>query len=132
MLVRSRMAINILLVDDDALQATNRKCILERVGHLVQVCPGGQEALDFLSSRQSDSVRLVITDHQMPGMNGPEFVRSLRSEGCLLPVVVLSGYADVEDEYEGLNVICRVKPFPPDQLISLVQYLLDATARKTA
>ncbi len=126
------MAINILLVDDDALQAITRQCILERVGHCVQVSPAGAQALDFLRTRDSHSVRLIITDHQMPGMNGPEFVRNLRKEGCLLPVVVLSGYADVEDEYEGLNVICRVKPFAPDQLISLVQYLLDASARMTA
>lgn len=123
---------NILLVDDDALQSTTRKCILERVGHFVQLCPTGREALDFLRARESRSVRLIITDHHMPGMDGPELVRNLRKEGCLLPVVVLSGYADVEDEYEGLNVICRVKPFPPDQLIALVQYLLDATARLTA
>lgn len=126
------MAINILLVDDDALQAVTRKCILERVGHFVHVCAAGAQALDFLRARDSHSVRLVVTDHQMPGMNGPEFVRNLRKEGCRLPVVVLSGYADVEDEYDGLNVICRVKPLPPDQLISLVQYLLDTSARMTA
>jgi CheY-like chemotaxis protein len=126
------MAINILLVDDDSIQGGTRKSILERVGHSVTVSQSGQDALDFLQLKESYSVRLILTDHQMPAMSGPEFVRNLRKAGCLLPVVVLSGYADIEDEYDGLSVTCRVKPFPPDQLISLVQYLLDASERRTA
>jgi len=44
-------------------------------------------------------------------------------------VVVLSGLAEAEDDYDDLDVIFRVKPFPPDELLALVRSLLDAANR---
>ncbi len=85
-----------------------------------------------MQSAEGFSVRMVVTDHLMPGMNGPEFVRALRKAGFTFPVLVLSGYPDVEDEYTSLDVAFRVKPFPPDQLIAFVQYLLGSLERRTA
>ena len=126
------MAVDILLVDDDAVQGATRKAILDRAGLLAAVVSHGREALNFLQSAEGFSVRMVVTDHLMPGMNGPEFVRALRKAGFTFPVMVLSGYPDVEDEYTSLDVAFRVKPFPPDQLIAFVQYLLGSLERRTA
>jgi CheY-like chemotaxis protein len=126
------MAVDILLVDDDAVQGATRKAILERAGYLVEVAADGPQALSFLQSPEGYSIRMVVTDHLMPGMNGPELVGVLRSSAFQLPVLVLSGYAGGEEEYEGLNVAFRVKPFPPDQLIALVKYLLASAERRTA
>jgi DNA-binding response OmpR family regulator len=77
-------------------------------------------------------VGLVVTDHLMPGMNGPEFVSRLRTRFPDLPVVVLSGLAEAEDEYDDLDVIFRVKPFPPDELLALVRSLLRQPIARTA
>jgi len=126
------MAVDILVVDDDAVQATTRKAILNRAGFVVAVVSRGQEALNFLESAEGFTVRMVVTDHLMPGMNGPDFVKALRKAGYTLPVLVLSGYPDVEDEYSSLDVAFRVKPFPPDQLIAFAQYLLSALERRSA
>ncbi|AXC11667.1 C4-dicarboxylate transport transcriptional regulatory protein [Acidisarcina polymorpha] len=123
---------NILLVDDDAIQASTRQAILERAGLSVDVATNGRDALSFVQSPDGYSVSLVITDHLMPVMNGPEFVRSLRESGYKFPVVVLSGYADAEESYDSLEVVFRVKPFPPDQLIALAQYLVGNSERRTA
>jgi DNA-binding response OmpR family regulator len=41
-----------------------------------------------------------------------------------LPVLVLSGLAEAEDEYQDLDVMFRLKPFPPDDLLALVRSLL--------
>ena len=79
-----------------------------------------------------NSLGLVITDHCMPGMNGPEFVRRLRERLPFVPVVVLSGLPDVEDEYQETNIIFRMKPVAPDQLIALAESLLDPPLTKTA
>jgi DNA-binding response OmpR family regulator len=68
----------------------------------------------------------------MPGMNGPEFVAELRAKFPDLPVVVLSGMAEAEDEYGDLDVIFRVKPFPPDELLALVRSLLAQPIGRTA
>ncbi len=123
----------ILLVDDNAIQATTRRSILQRTGRAVAVADGAAQALALLEDAAFlRSIGLVITDHMMPGMDGPEFVARLRERMPLVPVIVLSGFVDIEPEYEGLNVIFRAKPVPPDQLISLSESLLPAALTKTA
>jgi DNA-binding NtrC family response regulator len=129
---KARMAVDILLLDDDAVQGATRKAILERAGHRPVVVSRGSDALKFLQSPEGFSVRMVVTDHLMPGMNGPEFVRAMRKAGYVFPVLVLSGYPDVEDEYKTLDVAFRVKPFPPSELIAFVQFLIDSYHRRTA
>jgi DNA-binding response OmpR family regulator len=126
------MAVDILLVDDDAVQGATRKAILDRAGLFATIVSHGRDALTFLQSAEGMTVRMVVTDHLMPGMNGPEFVRALRKAGYTFPVLVLSGYPDVEDEYASLDAAFRVKPFPPDQLIAFVHYLLSSFERRTA
>jgi DNA-binding response OmpR family regulator len=74
----------------------------------------------------------MITDHLMPNMNGPEMVRRLREQGLDLPVIVLSGLPDAETQYEGLNVMFRLKPFPPDSLIELVHEIFQDPLTRTA
>ncbi len=126
------MAANILLVDDDALQAGTRKAILEGAGHGVKVALDGLQALSFLNSDAGASISIIITDHIMPGMNGPEFVKTVRDASYLLPILVLSGDPEAEDQYQTFDVAFRVKPFPPTQLLALVQYLLTNSHRRTA
>lgn len=120
-----RMNADILLVDDNAVQASTRKAILGRSCKNIQVANSAREALSILTQpEQSTAIRLVITDHCMPGMNGPEFVALLRERIPHVPVIVLSGLLDAEPCYAGLNVIFRMKPFNPEELIKLVTSLL--------
>lgn len=120
------MTASILLVDDNPVQAATRRAILERCGQEVAIAQQGQEALELLANPEtSKRIGLVITDHLMPVMNGPEFVAELRHRGFKLPVIVLSGLPDADSDYEGLDVVFRLKPFLPDSLIQLVQELLD-------
>ncbi len=110
----------VLLVDDNAVQLRVRETILRAAGFPVSVATSAESALAFLRS-PGNRVGLVITDHIMPGMNGVEFVRQLRSFDREIPVVVLSGLLEVGDEYEGLEISFRQKPFPPPELIELVR-----------
>lgn len=127
------MTPDILLVDDNGIQAATRKAILSRMGQVVAVASQGSQALEMLCSSDSPHpVGMVITDHLMPGMNGPEFVSALRERFADLPVLVLSGMADAESEYESLDVTFRVKPLPPDELIRLVQLLLHQPIARSA
>ena len=127
------MIADILLVDDNCIQATTRKAILSRSGRNVAVACDGAQALAMLEQAGTlQPVGLVITDHLMPGMNGPEFIAQLRERLPDLPVVVLSGLADAEDEYRNLDVVFRVKPCPPDELLSIVRSLLDQPIGRTA
>ncbi len=123
----------ILLVDDNEIQAATREAILERAGHLVVVSSDGAQALSLLTDTNVlGRVGLVITDHVMPGMNGPALVGHIRTFCNFLPVLVLSGLPEAEEEYQGLEIVFRCKPFPPSELITLVNELLDQPIARTA
>jgi CheY-like chemotaxis protein len=121
----------ILLVDDNHIQSATRRAILEVSGREVCIALEGKRALELLNEPEN-SIGLIVTDHLMPVMSGPEFVAEVRRRGFTLPVIVLSGLPDAEAAYEGLNVVFRLKPFNPDSLIQLVQDLLGGCMRRSA
>lgn len=115
----------ILLIDDNAIQAATRQAILKRAGHFVIPVLHPQRALEQVRANDfAEPIHLVITDHIMPGMNGSEFVRQLRELQPEVPVLVISGLAEAEDEYGGLNVTFRMKPLLPAHLLELVDTLV--------
>ena len=125
------MTSRILLVDDNHIQSATRRSILEVSGRQVCVALQGGQALELLNNPEN-SIGLIVTDHLMPVMSGPEFVAEVRRRGFTLPVIVLSGLPDAESAYEGLNVVFRLKPCDPDSLIRLVQELLGDCMRRSA
>ncbi|HZY62760.1 MAG TPA: response regulator [Edaphobacter sp.] len=121
------MSGTILLIDDNAIQAATRQAILRRAGHSVVTASDPAQVLQQVQNDAfSDNLALIITDHIMPAMNGSEFVRRLRERHLELPVMVISGLDDAEAEYEGLNVLFRLKPLHPDNLLASVEKLLGA------
>lgn len=114
----------ILLVDDNAVQAAVRQTILRRSGYFVITALNAVRALEQL--RHGDfltEVRLVVTDHIMPGMSGTHFVQEIRKVLPKIPVLVISGMP-AEEEYEGLDVLFRMKPLQPECLLSCVRELM--------
>ena len=78
----------ILLVDDNALGLSARKCVLEELGHHITVALSGSEALDEYSSGRFD---LVVTDYKMPKMDGLELIARL-TEADLRATFLIQGY----------------------------------------
>ena len=66
---------NILLVDDNKLGLSARKCVLEELGHTIWTASNGVDALEQFASRKFD---LVVTDYKMPRMDGLELIAELR------------------------------------------------------
>ena len=117
----------VLLIDDNAVQAATRQAILRRAGYFVIAALNPKRALDqFQNERFPEKIRLVITDHLMPEMSGSEFVRELRATHPTLPVLVISGLEEAEEEYVGMNVLFRLKPLLPDKLLTCVSSLVQA------
>ncbi len=113
------MTATILLIDDNAVQAATRQAILKRAGYSAIAVLNPQRALDQIQRAEFPAeIDLVITDHIMPGMNGAQFIRELRKTQPDIPVMVISGLEEAEDEYEGLNVQFLLKPLSPDLLLS--------------
>ena len=115
----------ILLLDDNPAQLLIREMVLRKGGIESHVATSSQSALAFLRSDPGrEKIGVVVTDHIMPGMDGAEFVRQLRSFNTEIPVIVISGLAEAEQEYVDLCVIFRTKPCEPEDLISLVRSTL--------
>jgi CheY-like chemotaxis protein len=127
-----RMTANLLLIDDNAVQAATRQTILKRAGYFVIAALNPSRALEqFQRAEFPDEIHLVITDHLMPGMSGSEFVRILRKTHPRLPVLVISGLEEAEDEYKGLDVTFRMKPLLPDRLLETVERMIEEGGRKS-
>ncbi|HEY2038992.1 MAG TPA: response regulator [Edaphobacter sp.] len=117
----------ILLVDDNAIQATVRQAILKRNGYSVTTVLNPARALEQLRSGDFLSeIHLIITDHIMPGMSGSSFVREIRALQPQMPVLVISGLEEAAQEYAGLQIQFRVKPLPPEDLLECVQEMAGA------
>ncbi len=117
----------LLLIDDNAIQAATRQTILKRAGYFVIAVLRPERALEQLRNNDyPETIELVITDHIMPGINGAEFVTRLREFAPEMPVLVISGMAEAEDEYSALGVEFRMKPLLPQTLIATVQSLIEA------
>ena len=115
----------ILLIDDNAVQAATRQTILKRAGYFVIAALNPVRALEqFQANDFPAEIKLVITDHLMPGMTGAEFVRELRLLRPTMPVLVISGLEEAEEQYEGMNVLFRMKPLLPDHLLASVHRLI--------
>jgi DNA-binding response OmpR family regulator len=120
------MTANLLLIDDNAVQAATRQTILRRAGYFVIAALNPARALEqFQSGEYPEDIGLVITDHLMPGMSGSDFVRALRKTHSQMPVLVISGLEEAEQEYAGLDVTFRMKPLLPDQLLQTVRTLIE-------
>ena len=81
----------ILIVDDHKLGLAARRAVLEEIGHSVETCMSGQEALDLCAQKSFD---IVITDFRMPKMNGVELIKELRKSHQALSIIMISGYSD--------------------------------------
>ena len=112
----------VLLVDDEALlRSLLARCLLS-AGFMVAEASNGRVALE-MAERLKETLRLVVTDIQMPVMSGPEFVREFRPRHPDVPVLYMTGQgASISDGDHGERLL--QKPFTGDAFLSLVQRLL--------
>jgi DNA-binding response OmpR family regulator len=119
----------VLLIDDNPLQLRVREAVLRNGGFHVTVATTAVSALALLHALD-ERVGVVVTDHLMPEASGSDLVRAIRAENNWLPIIVLSGLPEAIVEYEGLDVVFRVKPLPPAELIELVRTSLDQSTER--
>ena len=111
----------ILLVDDDHSVREVTAQMLENLGFTVIAADSGDDALQLLT--QGAEVDLLLADFAMPGMNGGELARAVRVRHPELPVVFVTGYAELcELGLEGYSII--QKPFREEQLANKLHLAL--------
>ena len=107
----------ILVVDDEAAVRQVTVGLLRDQGHHVTEASSGADALAQLSGGLKPD--FAIVDFAMPGMNGAELIQRIRPLDLALPVLLLTGYADLERVPEGVPMVA--KPFTADQLAAAVR-----------
>jgi DNA-binding response OmpR family regulator len=131
----SHSAARILVVDDEAAIVQVVAIKLRNANLEVETAGDGAEALAMLRARPFD---LVVTDLQMPELNGIELARAMSADAALrgIPVLMLTarGHLLREGEADDANIALVVhKPFSPRALLASVESLLAArSARKAA
>jgi PAS domain S-box-containing protein len=112
----------VLLVDDEDVVRASTADMLEEFGYEVQEATSGEAALALVADGLMPN--LLVTDHLMPGISGVELAAALRLRLPDLPVLVVSGYADVE----GLSAqfMRLTKPFRSAELASSLSTLMAA------
>ena len=103
----------IVVVDDDKLVLVNTAAMLEDFGHTVIEASSGARALEII--RANPRVDLVITDQAMPQMSGLQLIAAIRVEWPNIPVLLVSGYAEISPQ-AGIEVAKLAKPFSLDDL----------------
>lgn len=111
----------ILVVEDDSIVRMLIVDVLEELEYKVLEAEGCKEALALLKDTDR-SIDLMMTDVNMPIMDGRELAKEARSVRPGLPILFASGYAESIDVPEGMNVIG--KPFSIDQLRDKVKRIL--------
>ena len=116
----------ILAVDDSPSMREMVRMALSGAGFDITAAVDGQEALDIARQRAFD---LVLSDVNMPRMDGISLIRALRAEAAyrLTPILMLTTESSPERKREGKEAGATgwiVKPFDPTQLIATLQRVL--------
>ena len=122
----------ILVVDDERAVRDSLRRALELEGYEIELAADGNEALSMLES--SDEPDAIILDVLMPGVDGLEVCRRLRSAGRTLPVLMLTARTEVEDRVAGLDAGADdyvTKPFALEELLARMRALLRRTTEET-
>ena len=115
----------ILVLDDDRDSCQVIGEALQGAGHRVALAANGLDGLQIAAHGRPD---LVLSDLQMPGISGIEFIRRLHTFAPSIPVVLMTGMADTKDLLTATAqygaVACLKKPMNLDDLLWTIESAL--------
>lgn len=125
------MAKTALIVDDSTSMRQMVGMTLRTAGFNVVEGGNGQEALDKLAAQMGSKVDLIITDLNMPVMDGLTFIKSVRGQAPsrFTPILMLTTESTDSRKAEGKAAGATgwiVKPFNPEQLLKVIEKVLPA------
>ena len=113
------------IVDDDASFRTAIERRLKKAGYDVTTYPSAQDLLDRLPNESEAGC--ILLDVRIPGLSGPELQGRLSEIGSTLPIVFLTGYADVQTTVRAIKAGAEdvlTKPVSSEELLSAVERAL--------
>ena len=124
--------LHFLVVDDNPTITHLIELQLCKVGYCCTTAANGEEALLKIDLNAFD---LVISDISMPGMNGLELLKAIKLKKPLLPVLIITGHATIENAVEALRlgaINFITKPIRFDKVFETINKILDLNKRKKA
>jgi two-component system phosphate regulon response regulator PhoB len=120
------MAATILVVEDEPAIQELVACNLELAGHQTLRAESAEQAMQMVREQLPD---LIVLDWMLPGINGVEFARRLRSDKRtqMVPLIMLTARAEEQDKLAGLETGADdyiTKPFSPRELNARVKAVL--------
>ncbi|MCX6320325.1 MAG: sigma-54 dependent transcriptional regulator [Bacteroidia bacterium] len=122
----------ILIIDDNKLILKTLKATLSKAGYAIIEAEDGEAGLHLARSEHPD---LVITDYQMPGIDGLEVLSEIHKLKINLPVILLTGFGDIVLTIKSIQLGAfdyLEKPFSPVQLLSTIQLALNSVKRSNS
>ena len=113
------------IVDDDASFRTAIERRLKQAGYEVATYPSAQHLLDRLPSE--NELSCILLDMRIPGLSGPELQARLSELGSTLPIVFLTGYAEVQTTVRAIKAGAEdvlTKPVSSEELLGAVERAL--------
>ena len=114
----------ILLIEDERLLADSLKTLLTAKGFQVETVYDGETGAEYAQLGVYD---LLILDVMIPGLNGLQVARQVRSKRCNVPILMLTAKSDITDRIDGLNAgadYYLTKPFDTRELLACINALL--------
>ena len=122
----------LLLVEDDEVFLRPLHRTLELKGYEVVPVQSAEESLESL---KTEDVDLVLTDRRLPGMDGVELVRRIKTDHPDLAVVVMTAYGTIESAVEAMRLGAEdylVKPFEAAELLLVIRRAIEFQELKSA
>jgi len=119
---------SILIAEDEEALRLLYSEHLESSGYIVTACDNGNEALALLKANP-ENYDLLLTDHSMPIMTGTELIKSVLKVKVDIPIILVTGYADMEsiDKVVSKNSYkCLVKPIKRSVLLETVYRCIES------
>ncbi|MGB0371305.1 MAG: response regulator [Opitutales bacterium] len=91
----------VLVVDDEAMYAEMLYGILRQHNYATDMFTDSKEALDVILE---NDYRLIVTDYQMPGLNGVQLVEKIRAAGLSIPIIIISGMMHTPELQRAVNM----------------------------
>jgi two-component system, LuxR family, response regulator FixJ len=116
---------SVFVVDDDDAALDSLIMLLKAEGLPAK---GFSSPIEFLEDLSDHARGCVITDLRMPEMDGVELIRALRQRGSILPVIVVTGHADVTKAVDAMKAGATdfiEKPFESELILRLVRACLE-------
>ena len=123
----------LLLAEDEKSLARAVSAILEKNNFSVDVVHDGADALDWLRAGNYDG---AVLDIMMPKLDGITVLKTIRAEGNMLPVLLLTAKSEIDDKVEGLDSGANdylTKPFAAKELLARIRAMTrTATAQPSS